>query len=317
MRVEVKMRKIFLLLICVALTSSTLSAAGNRRLNVVTTLFPLFDFVQRVGGDRVKATLLLPPGVEAHSFSPRPKDAVAVGSADVFVYTGEAMEPWVGDFLKGLDDDDLLVVDATKGLPLLGSDHDDEHHDHHHHGGVDPHVWLDPSLAGRMVGIIADALAKKDPADAETFKRNAAAYQNELRALDRDIRGALSRCERKTIVCGGHFAFGYFAKRYGLKHRSAYSGFSPSARPSPRALANLIKNVKRDGAKAIYYGELINPKVAKVIAEETGAELLLLHGAHNISANELRSGATYLSIMRENLERLKKGLGYRPDGKTP
>ena len=110
------------------------------------------------------------------------------------------------------------------------------------------------------------------------------------------------------IIYGGHFAFGYFAKRYGLTHESPYPGFSPNAEPSPKAIAELISKMRASGQKYIYYEELIEPKVARIIAEETGATLELLHGAHNVSKKELKSGITFLDIMEDNLQKLKVGL---------
>jgi zinc transport system substrate-binding protein len=124
------------------------------------------------------------------------------------------------------------------------------------------------------------------------------------------IRATLEKCKSRTIIYGGHFAFGYFARRYGLEYLSPYAGFSPNAEPTPRKIAELIETLKKTGSSCIYYEELLEPRVARIIAENTGAKLLLLHGAHNISRDELDQGVTYLEIMQGNLERLKLGLGY-------
>lgn len=123
-----------------------------------------------------------------------------------------------------------------------------------------------------------------------------------------DIRLALSQCQLDTIISGGHFAFGNFAKRYNISAVSAYNGFSPDARPSPKGITRLITTMKRVGSKVVFHEELIDPKIARIIAEETGAELRLLHGAHNISRKEMQNGATYLSIMRDNLAHLQEAL---------
>ncbi len=116
--------------------------------------------------------------------------------------------------------------------------------------------------------------------------------------------------DNRTIVYGGHFAFGYFARRYGLTHVSPYTGFSPDAEPTPRKIAELIDRIRELGTSTVYFEELVDPKVAEVIADATDAEMLLLHGAHNVTAAELEAGVSYLDIMQENLEKLKKGLGY-------
>jgi ABC-type Zn uptake system ZnuABC Zn-binding protein ZnuA len=182
---------------------------------------------------------------------------------------------------------------------------------HHHHGGKDPHIWLDPVNAQTMVDNIAEAFAAKDPANSAFYRNNAKEYNAKLADLDRRFRETLSTAKHKTIIYGGHFAFGYFAERYGLEHVSPYDGFSPNAEPNPKAIAELIDRMKASGMKYIYYEELIDPKVARVISQETGAELELLHGAHNVSKDELDKGVTYIDIMEDNLAKLKVGLECR------
>ncbi|WP_026368185.1 metal ABC transporter solute-binding protein, Zn/Mn family [Aminiphilus circumscriptus] len=327
--------------------SSGAVAAEAAKLKVTATIFPLYDFARQVGGDRVEVSLLLPPGVEAHTYAPRPGDMIRLGNAEIFLYTGELMEPWAENLVKGVDSPALLVVDTSRGIELAEEDEHDEHvhfgeaessghaaaspeehhghdqkasadahaggaSDHHHlHHGKDPHIWLDPVLARIMVRTIAEAFAAKDPAGAESYRNNAESYAKELAALDREITEGLSACERRTIIYGGHFAFGYFARRYGLEHVSPYPSFAPDAEPSPRAVAELVETMKRTGASVIYHEELIDPKVARAIASETGARLLLLHGAHNLSREEREQGLTYLQIMRDNLARLREGLACR------
>ncbi len=302
------------------------------KLEVVTTLFPTYDFAKQIGKDKINVSLLLPPGVESHSFEPKPQDVVRINKADVFIYTGKYMEPWVEDMLKGISNKNLLVVDASLGIELIAEtdhDEDDEHHEgehheeaeehgeehgeehehgHHHHGGKDPHIWVDLANDQVMVDTIAKALVEKDPANSALYMNNAKEYKNKLADLDRRFKKTLSTAKHKTIIYGGHFAFGYFAKRYGLEHDSPYEGFSPNAEPSPKAIADLINKLKQSGIKYIYYEELLDPKVARTISQETGAKLELLHGAHNVSKDELSRGVTFLDIMEDNLKKLKVGL---------
>ena len=280
-------------------------------------------------------SLLLPPGVESHTFEPKPQDIVRINKADVFVYTGKFMEPWVEDLLKGISNKNLVVVDASNGIELMADeDHDEERedrtedgehhegegehheeenhhegdHEHHHHGGKDPHIWVDLANDQVMVNTIAQAFAEKDPANSVIYLNNAKEYNAKLAALDKRFKETLSTAKHKTIIYAGHFAFGYFAKRYGLEHVSPYDGFSPNAEPSPKAIAELINKIKGSGMKYIYYEELLDPKVARVISQETGAKLELLHGAHNVSKDELNSGVTFIDIMEGNLKKLKIGL---------
>ncbi len=299
-------------------TSCAFAQQDKARLEVITTLFPTYDFARQVGGEKVNVFLLLPPGVEAHAFEPKPQDVVRINKADVFIYTGRYMEPWVEDLLKGVSNKKLVVVDSSRGIDLMDErDHDEDDHDeeeeggHHHHGGKDPHIWLDLANAQIMVDNIAGALAEKDPANNDFYLENAREYKIKLADLDRRFKETLATAKHKTIIYGGHFAFGYFAKRYGLEYDSPYEGFSPNAEPSPRAIAELIDKLNASGIKYIYYEELLDPKVARAIAQETGARLELLHGAHNLSKDGLKKGVTFLDVMEDNLKKLKAGLECR------
>lgn len=301
------------------------------KLKIITTLFPQYDFVREIAGDKAEIDLLLPPGMESHAYEPTPQDIVRIKKADAFIYTGENMEPWVHKVIENTKGDKLAVVDSSKNVPLLDEDHDDEHHENeqdaeaskdvdnkqendeaheHSHGGKDPHIWLNPQNASIMVDNILDGLVMADPQNESFYRKNAEEYKKKLHDLDKKLEEAFNKTVSKKIIYGGHFAFGYFAERFGLEYISPYNGFAPDAEPTPQRIAELIKNMNESGAKVIYYEELIEPKVAKVISDQTGAEMLLLHGAHNVTKKELAEGATYIKIMEENLEKLKKGLGY-------
>lgn len=296
-------------------TKSAATKEGRSKITVVTTLFPQYDFVKEIAGDKVEVSLLLPPGVEPHSFEPTPKDVADIKKADLFIYTGKYMEPWVEKVIEATQGGSLLIVNTSTGIDLIDEEehngHDTQkHEEEHHHGGKDPHIWVDPILAQKMVDNIVEGLGRIDLANASFYKKNGDTYKEKLQELDRKFADTFKKTKYKKIIYGGHFAFSYLAKRYGLEHISPYSGFAPNAEPTPQRIVELIKNMKESGLKTIYYEELIDPKVAKVIAAQTGAEMLLLHGAHNVSKDELLAGVTYLNIMEENLERLKQGLGY-------
>jgi zinc transport system substrate-binding protein len=285
---------------------------ADEKISVVATLFPQYDFARRIGGENVDVRYLLPPGTEAHSYEPTPQDMVSLLNADVFLHTGEFMEPWTANIVENLKEENVLVVDLSQNIPLLTAD-DHEHEEGDDHGeeeAIDPHYWTDPNMAMIMAKSIGDALARVDPDNADQYKVEEAALVEDLILLDNEIREALSRTKSKTILSGSHFAFGYFARQYGLEHMSPYAGFSPNAEPTPQRITALIQTIEETGANAIYHEELIDPKVAQVIVDETGAKLLLLHGAHNVSKEELESGKTYIEIMYDNLENLKEGLGY-------
>jgi zinc transport system substrate-binding protein len=162
-----------------------------------------------------------------------------------------------------------------------------------------------------MADNIANALAVNDPAGKEMYLRDAEAYKARLMDLDRRFREMFARCAKRTIIYGGHFAFGYFAARYGLDHVSPYSGFSPDAEPTPKAIAGIIDKIRETGATYIFFEELLDPKMARAIASETGAKIELLSAAHNVTKDELGEGVTFFDIMEVNMEKLKNALGYK------
>lgn len=277
---------------------------------VIVTLFPQYDFVRQIADDKVTISLLLPPGVEPHSYEPSPRDIADIQKADMFVYTGEYMEPWAERIITVAEGTDLLIVDTSIGIELLGED--DHHHedcdDEHEHSGKDPHFWLDPILARVMVEHIVEGLILVDPENEGYYRQNGEEYKQQLIDLHEKIESSLAGLENRTILYGGHFAFGYFAARYNLEHVSPYAGFAPDAEPTPGNIAELINRVRESNARVIYYEELIDPKVARVIAEQTGAEMVLLHGAHNVTTDEMERGITYIQIMEDNLAKLLEGL---------
>lgn len=294
-----------------------LSPSAQKKLTVVTTLFPLYDFARTIGGDKAEVRLILPPGVEPHSFEPRPEDAARVTKADLFVFTNEYMEPWAMKFVKGLNAGNITLVDSSKGVVFLKAGIEEEgegEHDghngkghHHHAGAMDPHIWLDFGNAQIMVDNIAAAMCAKDPLNKGYYLANAAAYKAELAKLDGEYRAGLSTCAKRVFLHGGHYAFGYLAHRYGLRYESA-SAVNADAEPTPAQLIALVKQVKASGLKYVYSEELLSPRVAEMIARESGASVLLLHAAHNVGKDDFEKGVTFISLMKRNLANLRTGL---------
>jgi zinc transport system substrate-binding protein len=292
-----------LLLWAVACQERDRGAAQKKSLTVVTSLFPLYDFAKNIGKDKADVSLLLPPGVEPHSFEPKPGDVLRIHDADIFIYTDAAMEPWVTKILQSIESKNLLVVEAGKGISLMKEPSDERGE----HGGTDPHIWLDFANAQRMVDTICEGFSAKDPAHKTFYADNARAYNSLLSALDSRYMKTLTHCKHSDIVHGGHFAFGYLAKRYNLHYVAAY-GFSPDSESTPRRLYDLSEMIKQKGIKYIFYEELLSPRVAETIARETGVSLLKLSAAHNITKEELMQNVTFISIMKQNLNNLATGL---------
>jgi zinc transport system substrate-binding protein len=287
----------------------------NGKLQVVTTLFPLYDFAKRIGGDQAQVSLLLPPGVEPHSFEPRPENIVRVNHADLFIYTGSYMEPWAASIIAGLDKGKVGIVEGGKGIALLSAPEVGAHEhppgrgeaEEHGYGGRDPHIWLDFDNARQIAVNILAALVARDPAHQAYYTQNAAGLDRDLAALDQRYRETLAKCPKKVFLHGGHYAFGYLAKRYGLKYVSA-SAVNADAEPTPARLAELVNLMRSERLSFVYTEELLSPRVAETIARETGAKVLMLRASHNLTRDEFRRGVSFLSLMEENLQNLKTGL---------
>lgn len=315
-------KNLFFLLFIVCITASLIASCKKeqdripqpKKLSIVATLFPLYDFAREIAGNKANVTLLLPPGVEAHSFEPKPGDMITINNAGIFLYTGKYMEPWVEKILQGTDNKNLIVIDTSKGVTLLkgttghgGESQRQNIPGHNEHGAYDPHIWLDFVNAQKMVDNILEGLTRQDPSNKDFYVQNAAAYKTKLQALDERFRSTLSGCKKGTFVHGGHFAFNYLASRYNLHYISAYEG-SPNAEPTPGKIIELKKVILERAIKYIYYEELITPRIADILNKETGAQLLKLNGAHNIGKDDLKQGKTFIGLMEENLINLKVGL---------
>ena len=312
----------------------------TEKMSVMTTLFPQYDFAKKIVGDKMEVSLLLPPGLEAHSYEPTPQDIISVGESNVFLYTGEVMEPWAHDLLESLDNQDLKVVDLSEHVTLIEGhhdhDHDDEDHDHDHetdeahddhdhddedhdheteeahddhdhaHGEFDPHFWMDPHNAMIMVDDILSAVVELDAENKEFYEDNAAELKAELEGLDKALLDL--NLQGKDMIFAGHNVIGYLTERYGIHVVSPYAGFSPDAEPTAQAIAEMIDIQQETGSNVIYHEELVEPRVAEAISEATGAEMMLLHGLHNLSPEDFDAGKTYVEIMKENIEKIKLGL---------
>jgi zinc transport system substrate-binding protein len=284
-------------------------ASGHKKLTVVTTLFPLYDFAKAVAGDQAEVTLLLPPGVEPHSFEPKPEDMVRISKADVVVYTNEYMEPWAVKILKTVSSGPV-VVDASKGVTLSKASPEEQAEQAHggeQHGGMDPHSWLNFANAQIMVQNIADGLIAKDPAHKDYYAANARAYQQQLVKLDADFKAGLANCGKKVFLEGGHYAFGYLARRYGLSYHSAQA-LNPDSEPTPSRIAQLIREMRANGLKYVFCEEILSPATAEMIAKETGATVLPLNAGHNVSKEAFDKKVSFISLMRQNLANLRRGL---------
>lgn len=307
------MAVIFTLTAC-GQTNKQEESGKSDTIKVVTTFYPMYDFAKNVVGDAGDVQLLIPAGTEPHDYEPSAKDIAKITDADVFVYNSHELETWVKDVLENVDEKKVAVIEAASSIDLMAGaahdhDHDEEeadHDEHDHDHELDPHVWLDPVLAQKEVEAIRDALVKKYPEQKATFEKNAAAYIEKLKALDTEYQEAFKDAKNKTFVTQ-HAAFGYLAKQYGLTQESI-AGISPDQEPSPSRLAELKKYIKEHNVSVIYFETSASSKVAETLARETDVELAVLNPLESITQKEQDKGEDYISVMKANLEALKKSI---------
>jgi len=282
----------------------------NNKIKVVASFYPLYDFAKNVGGERVEIVTLIPSGVEPHEFEPSPGDIKAISGADVLVYNGAGMEPWMANLLESNNNQKLIVVDTTQGVTLLKADgHEAEHHEHeaeHHHGEYDPHTWLNPIIAKQQVVAITDALIKADPAGKEYYESNSKTYLEKLDSLDSEISASMSNCKKKDILIT-HATLGYFCDRYGC-NQIAISGINPEAEPSAQDVAKIVDEAKEHNVSVVFFEKLINPKTAQTISNEIGGSTMTFNTVHGLTKEEEALGMDYISLMENNLYNIKMAL---------
>ena len=322
-------------LFCLILALSLLGSCGcarpidteDGRLQVVCSLFPYYDFVRTIGGEFVNPTLLIPAGRETHSFEPTPLDVITVSRADVFIYNGGESEYWVEEILESagsqigtavrmMDHIDTLEEEIAEGMEGHGHSHDHDHdhdHDHEEDGhqqeiSYDEHIWTSPVGAKELCRAICEALCAADSAHADAYRANLAAYLEELEKLNTAFCDVVAQAQRCTLVFGDRFPLLYFCKTYGLDYRAAFHGCAGDTEPSLGTLKYLIDKVRDEAIPVVYTIELSSRKVADAIAETTGAAVATLHSCQTVTRQEFDGGATYLSLMWQNVDALKEGL---------
>ena len=311
-----------LLLVCLLLAGCGSQAeeeaqpdGEEQRLQIVTTVFPAYDFARAVAGEYADVTLLLPPGTESHSYEPTPADIIAVEECDLFIYLGGESDAWVDTILDstGAGDKAMRMIDCVDLLEeetVEGMEAEPEEHDHDHGlgevVGYDEHVWTSPKNAAAITRAIGARLEELDAAHAQDYAAGAEDYAGQLEALDGEFRTFFDGVTDKTIVFGDRFPLRYFAEEYGLNYYAAFPGCSTQTEPSAATVAFLTDKVREEGISTVWYIEFSNHLVADSIAEAAGADTALFHTCHNVSAEDLENGATYISLMEGNLERLRQ-----------
>lgn len=313
-------RLIITILISAALVLALFTGCSSKQnavgadcgITVITTIFPPFDFVREIAGDSISVSMLLPPGAESHSFEPTPQDIISIQNCDLFIYAGGESDSWVNDILNSMGDKaprTLTLMECVE--PLEEELAEGMQHDSHGKGDeieYDEHVWASPKNAKLICARITQTLIAIDPSAENTYTKANEIYQQKLTELDELFDEAVSTGCRRTIVIGDRFPFRYLTEEYELEYYAAFPGCSTESEPSAATLAFLIDTVKQNGLPAVFYIEFSNHRVADAIAEATGCETFMLHSCHGITQAELNSGASYISLMTQNAENLRKAL---------
>ena len=290
----------------------------QKKYSVVSTSFPGYDFARAVTKNtNISAKMLVKPGAETHTYEPTPQDIIDIKNADMFVYVGGDSDTWVEKILKDVDTKKTHVVKLVDLVSTVeeeiveGMENEDEHAHKHEHDEeeegpeIDEHVWTSPKKAMEIVKKIAEVASEIDVAEKNKIDDNAEKYVAEIAQVDKDLHQAIDG-KISEIVVADRFPFRYFADEFGLKYAAAFSGCSEQTEASAKTISFLINKVKQDKVKKFYKIELSNGKIAETVSKDTGAEVLELHSAHNVTVDDFSKGVTYVDLMKRNLSALSK-----------
>lgn len=291
------------------------------KLQIVATLFPQYDFAKQIVGDKANVKLLLNSGVETHHYEPTAKDMITIlNNSDIFLYTGTNLEPWTEKIVSSMEETDCKAIDISQNIELITKEefeekhinseivyeeHDEHNHEGHEHEEIyDEHIWLNPKNAVIMMNNILEEICNIDPENREYYTKNATEYKNKILEIDKKLKEIIDNSERKEIAVGGEFAYSYLVEEYGLNFVTVYTNCGEGEDPSITKVKSVIDYINNHKIPVVYYEELSVGTVAKMIAEETEAEALVLYSIHNGNPEE----DTYVSLMNKNIENLEKGL---------
>ncbi|MBE5702699.1 MAG: ABC transporter substrate-binding protein [Ruminococcus sp.] len=302
-----------------AYAAGTEDTSSEKKLNVMASFYPMYDFATKVGGDKVEVTNMVPAGTEPHDWEPAATDVKNLEEADVFIYNGAGMEHWTEDVLGALDNKELKVVEASRGLTLLeGKEEDEEETEDSSSDSdasdestdseitYDPHVWLNPLNAKAEMENIKNAFVEADPDNKDYYEQNYETYAEKFDQLDKEYKDGLADTKSKDLITS-HEAFGYLCQAYGL-NQVGIEGLSPDSEPDASRMNEIIKFAKENNVKTIFFEELVSPKVSETIADEIGAKTAVLNPLEGLTDDEISAGEDYFSVMESNLKTIEDAL---------
>ncbi len=285
---------------------------SSGKINVVTTIFPPYDFTRQVGGDNVDITMLLKPGTESHTYDPTPQDIIKIQSCDLFIYVGGESDEWVNEILDSNDSKPKKIITLMDCVDTIQEEITQGMEKHNEHDGdeieYDEHVWTSPKNAITISKKISDTLSELDPENKELYDNNTSEYSKKLSLLDSKFHNIVDNAKRKTIIFGDRFPLRYFADEYGLTYYAAFPGCSSETEPSAATVSFLINKVKEEDIPVVFTLEFSQEKIADTICEDTGAKKSIFNSCHNITQEQFDNGVTYIDLMNENAKNLEEAL---------
>ena len=314
-----EMKKLVCYALCFFLLLTFFAGCGSKasrnkeKLSVVCTVFPQYDFVRQIAGDKVKLTMLVPLGVESHDYrleNMTVADLKTVKECDIFIYLGgESDSHWIKELKASVGKSDIewiAMTDTVGSLEIIKHNHDG--HEDGYHTTFDEHIWTSPKKAVESAGYICEKLCLKDAVNREAYKNNYNDFANELMSLDRDLTDAVTKATTDTLIFADRFPFRYLCSDYDLKFFAAFDGCSTAVDPSVAQIAEVIEAAEEADTKTVFYMENSDSVYAEQIAQKVGARSLMLHSCHTVTRHELQGGVTYLKLMKENIEKIMEAL---------
>lgn len=302
----------------------------DRKLNIVTTIFPEYDWTRNILGNReadVNLTMLLDNGTDLHSFQPAVKDIMKVSSCDLLIYVGGESDQWIEDALESAQNKDMKTINLMEVLGdtikeeetvegMQDSEHEHGHEDEHAHEGedekeYDEHVWTSMRNASVICDAIAETLGEMDPENKEIYQTNAENYKAKLSTLDQKYQETVDTDRQNTLIFADRFAFRYLVDDYGLNYYAAFSGCSAESEASFKTVTFLAGKLDELGIKTVLTIEKSDDRIAQTVIENTkkkDQKILELNSMQSITSDEIKNGVTYLSVMEDNLKVLKEAL---------
>jgi zinc transport system substrate-binding protein len=273
-------------------------------LNVLATFFPLQDWAESVGGAKASVTLIVPATQDVHDFEPTPAAIQAISTADILVMNGAGLEPWVTEAISIADNRRLVVVDCSQNISLITVPPEFQVGNR----TIDPHIWLDPVIAAKMVESVLNGYIKADPADSAYFTANANSYESKLSALNQQfVDLTASHLATRSFVTF-HTSFAYLAREYNLTQIPVFGPFQEE--PTPADISNVVSAINRNHLLYVGYESLENPAVPRSVASQTNATLVPLDPIEGLSPEQEAEGQTYLTLMAQTLLVLTLALNH-------